>query len=201
MNSWLRMWRWRSGKTPRNRGLLRCGFDWFRRTWSETEPRICRIKGLMILRKYQLQLGVRRLHDADLIGVEAEPLWCIADGARRGYGEQSEGIVIAQTLEQRGRGLDHQKPFPFLQPIRAAPLATLGVQDRVLARRADPKRPLENLHGIILDLGRGVALRDGNRWFVSSDSAKWIHQTPANPSQQNEERNTKEFEIFHKKRR
>jgi hypothetical protein len=57
---------------------------------------------------------------------------------------------------------------------------------------------LENLYGIILDLGRGVALRDGNRWFVSLDSAEWIHPTPAKPSQQNEERNPNQFKIFHK---
>jgi hypothetical protein len=33
------------------------------------------------------------------------------------------------------------------------------------------------------------------------DRTQRIHPTPANPSQQNEERNTKEFKIFHKQGR
>ena len=93
-----------------------------------------------------MEIALWRFKDADLPGFEAEPTRRIADGGCGGCRDQAEGIVIPHTLEQGGGRLDDQKPFPFQYSVRVAPLAALGVEDRILARRAGPKRPLENLH-------------------------------------------------------
>ena len=70
--------------------------------------------------------------------------------------DETEDIFVTQAMDERGRGIDYEKPLPASHSCLVPPLVPFGMKDLVFRGGSLPEGLLKDFGGVALDLIRRI---------------------------------------------